>query len=182
MTTPNLDQLACDGVTVADAASALLTEQKAHYLEISQTICEVAKRLVVQSELGDKDSRDFAVNLDLLKVAEICYEANRVYCQSIGDDSQSLWVDAPQWQKDSAILGVKLHAENPQSSAAASHESWMAQKVFDGWVYGDIKDPENKKHPCIMNFENLPKIQQYKDYLFRAIVHGLIHEPFIRKE
>ena len=107
------------------------------------------------------------------QVAEICHEANRVYCQSIGDHSQPFWSAAPDWQKDSAIKGVKFHLENPEAPASASHESWMKQKIEEGWTYGEEKDPGAKKHHCLVPFEQLPVEQQAKDFLFSAIVHGL---------
>ena len=109
------------------------------------------------------------------QIARVAHEVNRAYCQALGDSSQPAWEDAPQWQKESAILGVKLHTENPDASPAASHESWLAQKVADGWVYGSVKDPETKQHPCIVPFDQLPVAQQAKDYLFRGVVHALVH-------
>lgn len=104
-------------------------------------------------------------------IAEVAHEVNRAYCQSIGDNSQVPWEDAPQWQKDSAVLGVELHINNPDAGPEASHESWMNQKLADGWVYGDEKRPELKQHPCLVPFAQLPKEQQAKDYLFRGVVH-----------
>lgn len=107
------------------------------------------------------------------EIARVCHEVNRAYCQALGDVSQPSWKDAPQWQKDSALLGVDLHTTNPEAGAAASHESWMKQKVNDGWTYGAYKDTANKKHHCIMPFDELPCEQQAKDYIFRAVVHAL---------
>lgn len=107
------------------------------------------------------------------QIARVAHEVNRAYCQSLGDYSQPAWEDAPQWQKDSAALGVALHLDNPNASAAASHESWMAQKVADGWVWGLTKNPEEKTHPCIVPFDALPEAQQAKDYVFRGVVHAL---------
>jgi hypothetical protein len=89
------------------------------------------------------------------------------------DFSQLKWEDAPDWQKESAVKGVEFHINNPEAGPAASHESWMEQKIFDGWKYGDIKDSETKTHPCIVDFDELPKEQQAKDYLFRQVVHSL---------
>ena len=68
---------------------------------------------------------------------------------------------------------MKFHLENPEAEASASHAKWMEQKLNDGWVYGPIKDSEKKEHPCIVHFENLPKAQQVKDFLFRGIVHAV---------
>jgi hypothetical protein len=106
------------------------------------------------------------------KIARVCHEVNRAYCQALGDHSQPAWEDAPQWQKDSAMLGVKLHTEK-NVGPQASHESWMAQKVLDGWVYGSAKDADAKTHPCIVPFDMLPPEQQAKDFIFRAVVHAL---------
>ena len=94
---------------------------------------------------------------------------------SLGDLSQPSWDDAPDWQKQSAITGVNLHTKNTEAGVEASHESWMKEKVDDGWVYGEKKDPEAKPptHHCIVPFDQLPKEQQAKDFIFRAVVHAL---------
>ena len=55
----------------------------------------------------------------------------------------------------------------------ASHESWMRQKVTDGWVFGAEKNPDRKEHPCLVPFDQLPREQQAKDFIFRAVVHAL---------
>lgn len=105
-------------------------------------------------------------------IARTCHEVNRAYCQALGDMSQPAWEDAPMWQRDSARLGVELHMRK-NVGPEASHESWMAQKVAEGWVYGPVKDPEAKTHPCIVPFDQLPREQQAKDFIFRAVVHAL---------
>ena len=107
------------------------------------------------------------------EIAEVCHEANRAYCATLGDDSQLPWAEAPQWQRDSATNGVLFHRDNPDAGDSASHDSWMAEKVADGWVYGAEKDPEAKTHHCIVPFDNLPIDQQRKDTLFRSICHAL---------
>jgi hypothetical protein len=107
------------------------------------------------------------------QIARVAHEANRAYCEARGDSSQPTWEAAPQWQRDSAMLGVKLHTENPSADAAASHESWMAQKVEEGWVYGPEKNPELKTHPSLVPFDQLPREEQAKDFLFRSVVHVL---------
>lgn len=111
--------------------------------------------------------------MDRDAIARVCHEVNRAYCQSLGDMSQPTWEEAPQWQKDSAVLGVNLHIENPDAGPQASHESWMEQKIKDGWVFGAEKNPDKKEHPCMVAFSELPREQQAKDYIFRAVVHAL---------
>lgn len=111
--------------------------------------------------------------MNIEQIAKVCHEVNRAYCQALGDNSQPAWEDAPQWQRDSAMLGVKLHTENHGAGPQASHESWMAQKLSEGWEYWPTKDPETKRHPCIVPFDALPVEQQAKDFIFRAVVIAL---------
>ena len=107
------------------------------------------------------------------RIAKVAHEANRAWCEENGDTSQPKWEDAPGWQTNSAIEGVKFHLQNPDAGDSASHDNWMKQKIAEGWVHGEVKDPEKKTHPCIVPFDHLPEVQQKKDRLFRAIVHAL---------
>ncbi len=106
-------------------------------------------------------------------IARVCHEANRAYCQGLGDTSQKPWDEAPQWQKDSAVCGVRFCQANPTAPASANHESWFKQKAENGWTYGPVKDENAKTHPCMVPFGQLPIEQQRKDMLFKAIVGSL---------
>lgn len=104
--------------------------------------------------------------------AELAHNANRAYCQMIGDDSQPKWSDAPEWQKNSARHGVAFHLDNPDAGPSGSHENWMKQKREEGWTYGFVKDAVAKTHPCLRPYEDLPVEQRIKDYIFTATVKG----------
>lgn len=120
--------------------------------------------------------RDPALGIRRMTIADIAavaHHINAVYCLALGDDSQPVWEDAPEWQRESAIKGVQFHLDNPNAGPEASHESWLAQKVADGWVYGPVKNAMLKTHPCIVPFSELPREQQAKDFLFRGVVRAL---------
>jgi hypothetical protein len=106
-------------------------------------------------------------------IAHICHDANRALCRATGDDSQPLWEDAPEWQRTSAQQGVRAIIERPDLTPEQVHELWCDAKRTDGWVYGDVKDPEAKTHPCLVAYDQLPTEQRYKDVVFRAIVRSL---------
>lgn len=106
-------------------------------------------------------------------IARVAHEVNRAYCQALGDHSQPAWEDAPEWQRQSALNGVVLHCQAIDHGPEASHESWMAEKIAAGWVYGPEKRPDLKQHHCLVPFADLPREQQAKDYIFRAVVHAL---------
>jgi RyR domain len=111
---------------------------------------------------------------EIEQVAKVCHEANRAYCQTIGDWTQPEWADAPDWQQSSAIKGVEFHIGHLAAGTApppsASHDSWLAQKRAEGWKYGPAKDAEKKEHPCFLPYAELPVEQRLKDYIFGAIV------------
>jgi hypothetical protein len=107
-------------------------------------------------------------------IARVTHEANRAYCVAIGDMSQLPWNDSPDWQKSSAINGVKTRIANPAAPASASHESWLAEKAAAGWQYGPVKDADAKTHPCFVPYDELPVEQKTKDVLFCAVCSALI--------
>ena len=110
----------------------------------------------------------------VVAIAEVCHEANKAWCEANGDMSQVAWEISPEWQRNSAILGVQFHIDHPNSKPEDSHRSWCKQKVKDGWVYGKEKDPDKKTHPCLVLFDKLPEVQQKKDKLFLTIVRALL--------
>lgn len=112
-----------------------------------------------------------------IAIAMMCHAINAAYCQSMGDDSQPTWEDAPEWQRNSAIAGVEMHLANPDATPEQSHESWYAQKEAEGWTHGEVKDAEKKEHPCFLPYDELPIEQKAKDYLFRTTVHLVKHLP-----
>jgi hypothetical protein len=123
---------------------------------------------------SNKPSGGFKMKLTVEEIAAITHETNRAYCAIIGDHSQPFWADAPNWQRESAIEGVRTIALNPTQTPSANHVAWMAKKLADGWMYGEKKDPEKKLHPCIGPYELLPEEQRIKDSLFLAVVKALL--------
>lgn len=111
--------------------------------------------------------------LTIMYMAKACHEANRVWCQANNDDSQEHWDEAEQWQRDSAIKGVEFRVQNPDAGHDAQHNSWMKEKTDAGWIYGEAKNADQKTHPCIVPFDQLPEFQRKKDSLFCAIVDAL---------
>lgn len=112
------------------------------------------------------------VNMDAIEAcARAAHEANRAYCIAIGDSSQPSWDAAPEWQKTSAMNGVKgvIAGNTPEQS----HESWLKEKADTGWKYGPVKDPEKREHPCFVPYAELPPEQRAKDDVYVAVVKAM---------
>lgn len=112
--------------------------------------------------------------MNIEQIARIAHETNRAYCLTISDNSQKPWEEAEQWQRDSALQGVKFALDNPNAPASAQHEAWFEAKHRDGWTWGPHKDPGRKEHPCMVPYAELPPEQRLKDHLFRAIVAAFV--------
>lgn len=106
-------------------------------------------------------------------IAFCCHEAIRAWCIENGDHYQQPWNDAEDWQQESAIKGVLFRLNNPGLPVSAQHAQWWAEKIADGWTYGEVKDTTTKTSPCMVEFADLPEFQQKKDRLFCAIVDAL---------
>ena len=111
------------------------------------------------------------------QIAAVCHEANRAYCVELGDQTQPAWEHAPEWQRESAINGVRFHLQNPNAKPSHSHDNWLKEKIDSGWTYGTVKNAENKQHPCCVPYDELPEEQKVKDSLFISVVHAL--EPML---
>ncbi|NED96427.1 hypothetical protein G1H11_14045 [Phytoactinopolyspora alkaliphila] len=107
------------------------------------------------------------------EIARVCHEANRALQLVDGDPAPSRpWDDAPTWQRESAVAGVR-NALAETHDPAAHHQAWVDAKAADGWTYGTTKDPEARTHPCMLPYDDLPANQRRKDVLFLSIVNSL---------
>jgi hypothetical protein len=104
-------------------------------------------------------------------IAAACHQQNRIWCLAHHDESQSMWLDEPDWQRDSVIAGVKgaLAGNTPEQS----HEGWLKLKREEGWSYGPEKNVEMKTHPCMLPYGDLPEEHKIKDTFFITTVQQI---------
>ena len=57
---------------------------------------------------------------------------------------------------DSVIESVELLAKN-------AHDTWAAGRIKEGWTHGTERDDTNKKHPCLVHYEELPDSEKEYD-------------------
>jgi len=43
------------------------------------------------------------------------------------------------------------------------HEVWSRNRINDGWRYGDRRDDAEKRHPCLVAYEDLPESEKEYD-------------------
>lgn len=112
--------------------------------------------------------------MDIELIAQICHEANRIWCRGHKDFSQLPWDECATWQKDAAINNVNFIINHPDSSLKDIHDAWMDFKFKEGWRYGTEKNIEFKTHPSLIPYHELSDFEKKKDELMKAIVTALI--------
>jgi hypothetical protein len=108
------------------------------------------------------------------QIARVCHDANRALALASGEDPATVWPswdDAPASIQESAIVGVQHALEG--ATPEQLHESWLETKRRDGWTFGEVRDNDAKRHPCLVPYHELPEQQKTKDDLFVAIVNTL---------
>lgn len=112
--------------------------------------------------------------------AKAAHEMNAELCRHLGDSTQNSWEFATNWQQLLCHVRVRFILANPTAGPEAAHNSWVREKLEDGWSYGDTRDAEKKTHPCLVPFANLPEEQQAKDIIFVATVRA-VHAQLVRE-
>ena len=61
---------------------------------------------------------------------------------------------------------VQLPAEMNQlveQLARNVHDNWAIGRIKEGWTYGTQRDDKNKKHPCLVDYDDLPDTEKEYD-------------------
>jgi hypothetical protein len=111
--------------------------------------------------------------MKVIDIAKACHNANKMYCELIGDNSQKDWDETPKNIQKSAISGVEHHLKNPNLTPEQSHEAWCRYKEKEGWQWGPQKDIKAKLHPSLLAYNKLPITERVKDMIFKSVVTAM---------
>lgn len=53
--------------------------------------------------------------------------------------------------------------ELTEQMARNVHEVWAKGRIDEGWSYGEQRDDQQKKHPCLVAYEELPETEREYD-------------------
>lgn len=121
-------------------------------------------------------ARDILRHAEAVRIARVCHEANSAYAAYLGEPPRHDWERSSKDLQDSAVNGVLFVLNRPDVTPEELHAEWCDARTEAGWRWGPIRDDERKIHPCLVPYAELPREQQTKDRLFRAIVLALAEE------
>ena len=58
-----------------------------------------------------------------------------------------------------ASLGLLL-----EKLADNTHDVWAVQRISQGWTHGPARDDAAKKHPCLVQYADLPESEKEYDH------------------
>lgn len=106
-----------------------------------------------------------------IKIAQVCWEADRALRTTQGEDPLPPWSAATSDVRYPMLLGVRkvLAGHTPEEL----HERWVSQRALEGWTYGEVEDADAKVSDLMVDYTMLPQEQKARDALVVAIVQGL---------
>jgi len=105
------------------------------------------------------------------RAAKAAHEIHTIYCAALGDHSHLPWEGTPTEIRDSVKAGVRAALEG--LSPEVLHQRWVDYKFAQGWTWGPRKSLEDKTHPNLVPWSQLPQWDQAKDVIFDAVVRGV---------
>ena len=115
------------------------------------------------------------------ELPESLKESNRRFAESVGEVIESLagWL-VPLRDLDAPPHPVFAAGEIFERLATDEHDRWMGALTADGWTYSPApKDPEQKTHPLLVTWAELPEHEKEKDRdAIRAIPRMLARVGF----
>jgi serine phosphatase RsbU (regulator of sigma subunit) len=79
-------------------------------------------------------------------------------------------------QKGFKAITLHLNADEIETMAKVEHIRWSWDKRLNGWIYGNVKDNQNKIHPGLIPFEELAESEKEKDRELVRLIPALLQD------
>ena len=107
---------------------------------------------------------------DLIKLAELAHEVQRVVGTMFRRPLEPKWSEAPLWKRANTINSVARILAHPEATPADDHNLWLAYRLVEGWRHGSEENHEMREHPDMVPWDQLGPEQKLRDTLFLEAV------------
>lgn len=150
--------------TVEERASWLMEMMKKRSSE-HEYLHELRMKRRLERE-GVINEMNFKKYRTLVDIAQECHTKNNELMMMNGEEQNGNWDSLDRHTKFINLKSVIKALENPDLTAKDMHDEWMNNKIADGWKFGDVKDPELKTHPLIIDYDLMKDVDKMKDQIF----------------
>ena len=111
-------------------------------------------------------------------LARCIHEVHRAYNVWLEDPGPFMppWDALTQWQRDTVTNAVRLVRMGV--SPEGIHKVWVQRMTDAGWRYGPDKDPLEKTHPSIREWNDLPVWERRKSIVTCRLVYAFTLEEW----
>lgn len=103
--------------------------------------------------------------------AEFVYEAARLENFAAGRPiNPEPWADRDVGFRANMIRAVARQCGSKRiRSPKCLHDAWVRAYLRMGWRYGPVRDQETKRHPDMVPFAKLGRLEREKDWVFMQL-------------
>lgn len=106
------------------------------------------------------------------------YHAFNMGRQAVAGDPMPAppWEHLPEGMRELSMDAVERIRQGVVTTAENHHEIWFTGMTIRGYVWGRDKDHEQKTHPALLHWDELPERYRMTARMFVHIVQGLLAE------
>ena len=114
--------------------------------------------------------------MTLDKIGKIVYST----MQALDPD----YVDPPPWEdvsdhtKNATLEIITRYNEDPSYRAELYHEQWKTDWENAGWTFGKTRNDAKKKHPFLVNYNELPESLRVTNTVTESLILSLL--PYLQ--
>ena len=132
------------------------TELLAYMDELARAI---HKNYVDENEVKDEQGNPLPAFRDWAQLDQRYQRSNyRAADQAL----LKLYSAGNRWVTKTPLISTTKHRDLQEQLAELEHQSWVNEKLLDGWSHGD-RDELRKRHPDLVTWENLSDSTKQKD-------------------
>jgi hypothetical protein len=112
---------------------------------------------------------------DDTQIAIVCHEMIRGLQLAVSDPCPSdPWLAAGPAVRQRTVHGVQRIIAG--AGPVENHRGWVKEMTSDGWRRGERKDRQERTHPNLVDWFDLPAPERLKDELFWLITGRMMSE------